>query len=101
MPISPIRCKPHTALNPDSPAFERIQTYFKGDILLPSDTDFPAAIAAFPDQRKRAADDDGQEPSSLVVGAIVYPKDEFDVAAVVRFATAEGIDLVVRGESAT
>jgi hypothetical protein len=86
MPTSPIRSKPFTALDPASPAFERLQSYFRGGIVLPTDSDYLAVCARWAANAEKPA------------GAVVFPKDDFDVAAAVRFATGEGLEIAVNSE---
>lgn len=66
--------------------FHKLKPAFKGDIILPSDPDYSAAIARWAANAQKAA------------AAVLYVKDAQDVALALAFAREHKLDIAVRGE---
>jgi FAD/FMN-containing dehydrogenase len=64
---------------------EPLKPVFGGDLVLPSDSDYEAAVQRWSTGAVRPA------------GLVAYPKTPSDVAHVIRFATEHKYDLAVRG----
>ena len=67
-------------------AFETLKAGFKGDIVLPSDEGYQDAIHRWAVNAQKPA------------AAVLYVKDDADIAAAVAFAVQHRVDFAVRGE---
>lgn len=71
----------------ESPEFDTFRSSFQGDIVLPSDPSYREAIARWSVLAQRDA------------GVVTFPKDERDVAAAIRFAVDQDLELAIKGGS--
>jgi hypothetical protein len=68
-------------------SFESFRHAFKGDIALPSDPDYAAAITRWAVNCQKNAK------------IVAFVKDAADVAAALHYARAEGLEIAVKGRS--
>lgn len=64
----------------------RLKGSIKGDIVTPNDTSYTAAIARWSRLAERQA------------AAVVFVRDEDDVASAIKFAREHGLELAVKGK---
>jgi len=70
-----------------SPAYTHLKSVFKGHLVLPADAGYRVSLARWSVLAERNA------------GVVAFVKDEDDVAAAVKFATAEKVEIAIKGES--
>lgn len=71
----------------DTPAFAQFKDVFKGDLVLPTDTEYKASIRRWSVLAERPA------------GLVAFIKDEQDVAAAVNFAVKQKLEIAIKGRS--
>lgn len=71
----------------ESPAFIHFKSTFKGDLILPSDTEYKASLARWSVLAERQA------------GIVAFVRDEQDVSAAIKFAVNQKIEIAIKGES--
>ena len=59
---------------------------YQGDLLTPQDGEYQAALARWASQTVKPA------------GAVAYPKDEYEISAIVKFAVANKVQIAIKCE---
>jgi FAD/FMN-containing dehydrogenase len=69
-------------------AYTQLKSVFRGQLVLPTDTGYRASLKRWSVLAERNA------------GVVAFVKDEEDVAAAVKFAVAEKVEIAIKGKSA-
>jgi FAD/FMN-containing dehydrogenase len=71
----------------DNPAFAQFKAVFKGDLVLPTDLEYKASLRRWSVLAERPA------------GLVAFVKDDHDVAAAVKYAVQQKLEIAVKGKS--
>jgi hypothetical protein len=69
-------------------AYTQLKSVFRGQLVLPTDTGYRASLKRWSVLAERNA------------GVVAFVKDEEDVAAAVKFAVAEKVEIAIKSKSA-
>lgn len=71
----------------ESPAYAQLKSVFRGELILPSDSEYKNGIKRWSVLAERQA------------GLVAFVKDEEDIAAAVKYAVEAKLEIAIKGKS--